>query len=135
MHFVFPRVKDFPIIFSLSILLNHLDRPSQERSELWVKTTWMPRSISASVTPDFRRKGDKVHCFLCCTYEDEGRADGNCPWSISDTARVIKLLFFFAKNDIESDFLEISLSLCFSPFEILEISDIWWHSWQYAVRN
>ena len=78
-------------------MLNNLDGPSQECSELWVKTVWMAHSISATATPEFRRK---------------------------------------------PDFLEISLSLCFFPFEwlviallpILEMYNVGWYSWQYAVQ-
>ena len=93
-------------------------------------------------TTEFNRIRDKVRCFLCCTFADEDGADGHCPWSKSDTVKLTTSLFFFAKNDIGSDFLEISFSLYFFPFKwlvttilpILEISNVWWHSWQYAVR-
>ena len=103
----------------------------------------MAHRVSASVTPEFKRIRDKVHCFLCCTSADEDGADGQCPWSKSDTVKLTTSLFFFAKIDIRSEFLEISLSLCFFPFEwlvtaslpILEILNVWRHSWQYAVRT
>ena len=52
------------------------------------------------------------------------------------------IAFLLAKNYIRSDFLEISLSLCFFPFDwtvtellpTLQISNVWWHSWQCAVH-
>ena len=135
-------MKDFAIILSLNILPKNLDRPSQEHRELWVETAWMAYSISASVTPEFSRKPGKVHCFLCCTSEDEDEADGHCPWSKSVTVRLKTFLFFFAKYAIGSNFLEISLFLCFFPFEwlmitllpISVISNVWWYSLQYTVH-
>ena len=135
-------MKDFAIILSLNIPPTNLDRPSQERNKLWIKNAWMAQRIYASVTPEFRRKPGKVNYFLCCTSEDEDEADGHCPWSKSDKVRLTTSLFFFAKNDTESDFLERSLSLEFFLFEwlvttllpLFEISNVWWHSLQYAVR-
>ena len=53
-----------------------------------------PIVISVSVTLEFKTEVGKVHCFLCCTSEDED--NGHWSWSESDTvSKNPKIAFLF----------------------------------------